>query len=86
MSYPPIFATNRPGRDESVADQVTWLLKGAREQFVSPPNVAIATAYLNPGGFDLISDELEQVPHTRLLIGAEPNPATSQLTYRGVSD
>ena len=86
MNYPPIFATNRPGRNESVADQVRRLLQGAREQFVSPPSVAIATAYLNPGGFDLVAEELEQVPHTRLLVGAEPNPATSQPTYREVSD
>ena len=86
MSYPPVFATNRLERDESVADQIKWLLRGAREQFVSPPDVAIATAYLNSSGFDLIADELEQVPHTRLLIGAEPNPATSQITSRGLSD
>ena len=86
MTYPPVFATNRPNRGETVADQVRWLLRGAREQFVSPPNIAIATAYLNPGGFDLIGSELEQVPHTRLLIGAEPLPSTSQPTYREVSD
>ena len=86
MIYPPVFATNRPNRNETVAEQINWLLRGAREQYTAPPDVAIATAYLNPGGFDLVAGELERVPHSRLLIGAEPNPQTSQPAYRKITD
>ncbi len=78
VKYPPVFATNRPATGESVAERVNWLLSGAREEYASPPDVAIATAYLNPAGFGLLADELERTPKARLLIGAEPTPATAE--------
>ncbi len=48
------------------------LLAGSRQALASPPELALATAYLNPGGFGLIADEVEQAPRVRLLLGAEP--------------
>lgn len=70
--FPPVFATNRPAQDESVADEINRLLSGLREQLAQPPSIAIATAYLNAQGFAQIAEELEQAPSVRLLIGAEP--------------
>ena len=60
--FPPVFATNRPEKDESVADEVNRLLRGLREQLKVAPSVAIATAYLNAQGFELLADELEKAP------------------------
>lgn len=74
--FPPVFATNRPERDETVAEKLNLLLRKVREDFKDAPPLAIATAYINPGGFSLIADELEQAPRVRLLLGAEPNPNT----------
>ena len=36
------------------------MLEGLRTQLASPTNVDLATAYLNPQGFALIADEVEQ--------------------------
>lgn len=68
----PEFATNDEASGERVADAINSLLEGIRKKWVDPPRVAIATAYFNPGGFDLLADELEQVEGVRLLLGAEP--------------
>ncbi len=38
------------------------MLKGMREQLANPPDVSIATAYINPGGFSLLAAELERLP------------------------
>ncbi|MCL1593810.1 MAG: helicase, partial [Actinomycetia bacterium] len=84
--YPPVFATNRPDVGETVAEQVNVLFAGAREHLAVAPDVAIATAYLNPGGFVLVADELEQVPRVRLLLGAEPDPTTSRPATVSVSE
>ena len=69
--FPPVFATNRPEKGESVADEVNRLLRGLREQLKTAPSIAIATAYLNAQGFELLADELEKAPKVRLLLGAE---------------
>ena len=74
--FPPVFATNRHDRAETVAGEINRLLSGMREHLASAPAVDIATAYINPGGFALIADELEQAPQVRLLLGAEPDPRT----------
>lgn len=66
----PEFATNRPG--ERVADAINAHLRHLRETWALPPELAISTAYFNPGGFLLLADELEQVGAVRLLLGAEP--------------
>jgi hypothetical protein len=72
QSFPPVFATNRPASGETVASEVNRLLRGLREELATPAELAIATAYLNPGGFDLLADEIERAPVVRLLLGAEP--------------
>ena len=76
--FPPVFATNVPLDGKTVAEEINRLLATLRREYAHPPNVAIATAYLNPGGFSLLADELERVEHVRLMLGAEPDPATSQ--------
>jgi superfamily II DNA or RNA helicase len=55
-----------------VAEAINTLLGGLRTRLVQPPDLAIATAYFNPGGFTLLAEELEQVARVRLLLGAEP--------------
>lgn len=84
--FPPIFATNRHDRGETVAGELMRLFRGMREQLKSPPEVSIATAYINPGGFDLVADELEQVDRVRLLLGAEPDPATDHSILTAAAD
>ena len=77
--FPPVFATNRPDDGETVAAELVRLFQGMRED-LGPVSVAIATAYLNPAGFVLLADELEQAPSVRLLLGAEPDPKVGQRT------
>ncbi len=70
----PDFATNHaPAEPEvTVADRINELLMKLRANKLSAPPVAVATAYINPAGFALLADELEQAPRVRLLLGAEP--------------
>ncbi|MBA2278576.1 MAG: helicase, partial [Chloroflexia bacterium] len=70
--FPPVFATNRPPDGETVAEAVNRLLAGSRENLAHAPELALATAYMNPAGFGLIADEVERAPRVRLLLGAEP--------------
>jgi len=83
MTQLPDFATNHLASEATVrvADRVNDLFRLLRENKVSPPPVAIATAYINPGGFALLADELERAPRVRLLLGAEPE----QSAVRAVS-
>jgi hypothetical protein len=67
----PEFATNGPGG--RVADAICAHLAHLRETLAHPPELAIATAYFNPGGYELLADELDHVAKVRLLIGAEPS-------------
>ena len=76
--FPPVFATNRLDRGESVAGEINRMLRGLREELATAPQVSIATAYINPGGFALIATELEAASRIRLLLGAEPDPATDR--------
>lgn len=71
--FPPVFATNNPGTGETVAAEVNRMMKGLREELAQPPNLALATAYINPQGFALIANEVEQAPRVRILLGAEPD-------------
>ena len=71
----PTFATNRPG--ERVADAINSHLEHLRG-WNKAYEVAVATAYFNPGGFSLLADELEQVGNVRLLLGAEPERPEQQ--------
>ncbi|MFI9629194.1 SNF2-related protein [Streptomyces sp. NPDC052042] len=81
--YRPEFATNRTG-GERVADAITTLLGGLRTRLRTPPRLAIATAYFNPGGFDLLADELEKARGVRLLLGAEPLPDADRARVRAL--
>ena len=74
----PSFATNRPAKGDAVATEVNRLFSVLREQLAVKPDIAIATAYINPGGFNLLADELEKAPRVRLLLGAEPEQALVQ--------
>lgn len=80
--FPPVFATNvfadGESDGETVAEKLNLLLRTTREQLAEAPALAIATAYLNTGGFGLLADELERAPRVRLLLGAEPNASTGR--------
>ncbi len=79
----PGFATNRPDQNQSVASEVNRLFRILREKFKQTPEISIATAYINPAGFNLLADELEAAPRVRLLIGAEPEQKTVQSNIAG---
>lgn len=74
MTQLPDFATNHASTEAglTVADKVNELFCLLRENKVTAPPIAIATAYVNPAGFALLADELELAPRVRLLLGAEP--------------
>jgi hypothetical protein len=81
--FPPVFATNRPDAGETVASEINRLLHGLRTNFANPPQLAFATAYMNPQGFELIADEVEKAPHVRLLLGADPDEPYRSRSERG---
>ena len=68
----PVFATNDFETRETVADAINKLFRLSREGAAQAPALAIATAYLNPGGFMVLADEIESAPKVRILLGAEP--------------
>ncbi len=68
----PEFATN--DGESTVADAVGGHLSWVLDTWAKRFEVAIATAYFNPGGFGLIADVLERVETVRLMLGAEPIP------------
>lgn len=70
----PVFATNRIAPQMTVREEVRRLFRVNREALAVPPTAAIATAYINPAGFLLLADELEQLPRIRVLLGADPLP------------
>ncbi len=78
----PEFLTNDDG--QTVADGISWLLNNLRQSLSGQLNLSISTAYLNPGGFLLVADPLEQMDEVRLLFGADPDVSTSQI--RQLSD
>lgn len=78
MSPLPRFATNRPNEGETVAGAIKELFSSMRQALKDPPSLSIATAYINPGGFSLLAEELKQAPRIRLLLGAEPDPAVTR--------
>jgi superfamily II DNA or RNA helicase len=73
QEYLPTFATNRLEKGESVEAEVNRLFRILRDTYKETPEVLIATAYINPAGFNLLADELEKSPRIRLLLGAEPD-------------
>ncbi|MEB0000680.1 helicase-related protein [Cryobacterium sp. RTS3] len=70
------FATNRPNAmpAETVGGALDRLLKYRLEAHKNAPELWIATAYFNPGGFSLLKDSLGRVTSVRLLLGSEPDP------------
>ena len=70
----------------TVADKVNELFRRLRENKVTPPPIAIATAYINPPGFALLANELETAPRVRLLLGAEPDAESVRAITSGDSD
>lgn len=73
------FATNREDRGETVAAAVRGHLDWLGDTWKKPFTVAIATAYINPGGFALIEEALTKAQTVRVLIGAEPEPAIARI-------
>jgi hypothetical protein len=88
MTRLPDFATNHSPSDSAatVADKVNELFRLLRENKITPPPIAIATAYINPAGFALLADELNRAPRVRLLLGAEPDPESVRAIVSGDSD
>lgn len=88
MTQLPDFATNHaPSEPQAtVADKVNELFRLLRENKVTAPPVAIATAYINPAGFALLADELETAPRVRLLLGAEPEEDSVRAMTSGDAD
>ncbi|MCG5434540.1 SNF2-related protein [Mycobacterium sp. MYCO198283] len=88
MSQLPDFATNHSPSDAAttVADKVNELFHLLRVNKMTAPPIAIATAYINPGGFALLADELERAPRVRLLLGAEPDAEAVRAIVSGDSD
>lgn len=70
MSSKPWFSTNRDG--ETVAADLNGYLGWLLETWRKPFELAISTAYFNPGGFGLLADRLERVERVRLMLGADP--------------
>ena len=88
MTQLPDFATNHASTEAglTVADKVNELFCLLRENKVTAPPIAIATAYVNPAGFALLADELELAPRVRLLLGAEPEEESVRAITSGDSD
>lgn len=88
MTQLPDFATNHASTEAglTVADKVNELFCLLRENKVTSPPIAIATAYVNPAGFALLADELELAPRVRLLLGAEPEEESVRAIVSGDSD
>ena len=88
MTQLPDFASNHAPSDATttVADKVNQLFCLLRENKVTAPPIAIATAYINPAGFALLAQELETAPHVRLLLGAEPEEDSVRAITSGDAD
>lgn len=68
----PEVATNR--EEQGVAGAINAYLAHLRTSLKEPPEVLIATAYFNVGGYRLLADELDHPSKVRILLGAEPEP------------
>ena len=72
----PELALNRG--TETVAAALSGFISGAATGLVGGTRIDIATAYFNVGGYVLIADSLDDARETRLLLGAEPEPAENR--------
>lgn len=80
----PEFATNDPGKAESVADAVNAM---AGFYAAMSQSLSVASAYFNPGGWRLISPALKSITDkpngkVRILLGAEPPRDTDPVLLR----
>ena len=75
----PEFLVNRDG--ETVADAINAHLSFLLATQVQPFELAISTAYFNPGGFGLLADSLEHIGKVRLVLGAEPEGPERELRH-----
>lgn len=79
MSHKPEVLSNR-------GQTVAGGLRGFWQHFLTHNTqgmrLAVASAYFNPGGFDLLADQLEGAAATRLLLGAEPDVAADMYRRR----
>ena len=75
----PEFLINRDG--ETVADAINAHLEFLLTTQVQPFELAISTAYFNPGGFSLLADSLEKIGKVRLVLGAEPEGPERELRH-----
>jgi superfamily II DNA or RNA helicase len=73
MTFKPEVVTNKKG--ETVAKALSGYWQGLLDGMKDAPDLAISTAYFNPGGFSLLADQLERAGRVRLMIGAEPDVA-----------
>ena len=55
-----------------VGDGIRAYLGLLRTTLINPYDLAIATAYFNLGGYQLLADELDHPARVRILLGAEP--------------
>ncbi len=79
----PDFATNQDGR--RVADALNAYLQFLRETWSEAPQMSIATAYFNPGGYGLLANELDHPSKVRLLLGADPQVPEQRVRPLGAS-
>lgn len=75
----PEFATNQHGK--RVADAITGYFDQLIGAWREPFDLAIATAYFNPGGFALLAKQLEQAGTVRLLLGAQPKSDMARIRH-----
>lgn len=86
MTDKPTFATNRKATADqpretvaaAINDHVAWVAARWNE----PIRFSIATAYVNPGGLQLLEESLvNRAGSVRLLLGAEPEPPTARVGH-----
>jgi len=70
--YQPLFIDNREGN--TLARAIMMYLGALRSQGQVPQELCVASCFFNPQGFELIAEEVRQIPHIRLLLGADPTP------------
>ena len=76
----PVFVDNLDGN--TFARAIRSCLEDIRERGVSPEELCIATGYFNAAGWLCVADEAERMEKVRLLIGAEPTPASEIIPRR----
>lgn len=82
----PRFLTNRSDQDQIVGKDIKTIFSQLRAELANAPSLSIATAYINPGGYSLLADELKHAPRVRLLLGAEPQHREEMATLRAEPD